>query len=72
MGFTLKISKKADTVIVQTQWMKAAMEKTGIGSNKILVIPPTIDKSIIDKKLETFPYLDGEPISSRDFSILQV
>jgi glycosyltransferase involved in cell wall biosynthesis len=67
-GFHIKKSaKKADTVIVQTQWMKAAMEKTGIGSNKILVIPPTIDKSIIDKKLETFPYLDGEPISSRDF-----
>ena len=49
--------KRADRVIVQTHWMKdACIEKTGIDSEKILVIPPVID--IVPKKLFAYENMD--------------
>lgn len=49
--------KKAEKIIVQTHWMKdACIEKTGIDSEKILVIPPIID--IVPKKLFAYENMD--------------
>lgn len=45
-----KSVKKAEKVIVQTQWMKqACVEKTGIPAEKIAVIPPAVDLSAISE-----------------------
>lgn len=49
--------KRAERVIVQTHWMKdACIEKTGIESEKIVVIPPVID--IVPKKLFAYENMD--------------
>lgn len=49
--------KRADKVIVQTHWMKdACIEKTGIDSEKIVVIPPVIN--IVPKKFFTYENMD--------------
>ncbi|AEX85599.1 glycosyltransferase [Marinitoga piezophila KA3] len=58
-----KSIKKADKVIVQTEWFKkACIKKTGINSEKIVVIPPKINIKVsqtflpTDKSLRTFFY----------------
>ena len=49
--------KKVKRIIVQTHWIKdACIEKTGIDSEKILVIPPVID--IVPKKLFAYENMD--------------
>ena len=49
--------KRAGKVIVQTHWMKdACIEKTGIDSEKIMVIPPVID--IVPKKFFAYENMD--------------
>lgn len=51
--FIFSAIKNAEKVIVQTQWMKdACIEKTGVGDDKIVVIPPVID--IKPKKFFSF------------------
>lgn len=49
--------KRADKVVVQTRWIKnACIEKTGIDSEKIMVIPPVID--IVPKKFFAYENMD--------------
>ena len=49
--------KRAERVIVQTHWMKdACIEKTGIDSEKIVVIPPVIN--IVPKKFFAYENMD--------------
>jgi glycosyltransferase involved in cell wall biosynthesis len=63
----IKSIKKADKVIVQTEWMKkACIKKSGIESGKIDVIPPQINLDIKnffepnEKSLSTFFYPASE------------
>lgn len=49
--------KQAEKIIVQTRWMKdACIEKTGIDSKKIVVIPPVIN--IVPKKFFAYENMD--------------
>ena len=49
--------KKAERVIVQTQWMKkACVEKTGVYDDKIIVIPPVIN--VTPKKMFAYENMD--------------
>ena len=49
--------KRANKVVVQTRWIKdACIEKTGIDSEKIMVIPPVID--IVPKKFFAYENMD--------------
>ena len=49
--------KKADKVIVQTHWMKdACIERTGVDSKKVVVIPPVIN--IVPKKFFSYENMD--------------